>query len=61
MPVDTSQVSRIEAMDQALKNYKQDFDMVKAAEMNYERMRTLNNTTLVQIDLQKSAGNILGA
>lgn len=53
--------SRIVAMDQVLKNYKQDFDMVKAAEMEYERVRTLNNTTLIQLDIQKSVGNILGS
>jgi len=55
------QISRIVAMDQVLKNYQQDFDMVKAAEMHYERMRTLNNTTLIQLDIQKSIGNILGS
>jgi len=55
------QVSRIVAMSQALKDYRSDYDMIKAAEMHYERMRTLNNTTMLQVNLQKSAGNILGS
>jgi len=54
-------ISKIVAMDQALKNYSQDLGQIKAAEVHYERMRTLNNTTILQVDLQRSAGNILGS
>ena len=53
--------SRIVAMNQVLKNYQSDFNMVKRAEMYYEQMRTLNKTTLVQIDVTKSIGNIVSS
>ena len=40
---------------------KQEYDMVKIAEVLYERMRSLNKTNLIQVDVKKSVGNILGS
>lgn len=52
-------IDRIKSLDQAMKNYQQEFDMIGAAEAHYERMRTLNNTTLLQINVTNSIGNVL--
>lgn len=57
----TPDISRITAMDQVLKEYRNDFDAIKAAEMHYERMRTLSKTSLIQVNITKSIGNIVGA
>jgi len=60
-----SELSDTKARNHALSRQasaaKTDYDMMKTAEVLYERMRSLNKTNLIQVDLKKSVGNILGS
>lgn len=53
--------ARNHALSRQASTAKSDYDMIKEAEVIYERMRTLNKTNLLQVDLKKSVGNILGS
>jgi hypothetical protein len=55
------QADQIVAMNQVLKNYRNDFDLMKSAEIHYERVRSLNNTNLLKVDVEQSLGNIVKA
>lgn len=52
-------VSRITAMASVIDDYHTDSNMVKIAEIQYEKLRQLNRTAVIQVDLKKSVGNII--
>jgi len=53
-------VSRIEAMSQVFKDYRNDVNLVHEAEVYYEQLREYNRTSVVSVDLEESLTRIIG-